>query len=284
MEPKHNFEETDYSFLESYQAIDDTKDWALVKERMGFGRRRTLYRIWWSAAAVILLLGVGFLVQQTWFGSPGLIVAQAIEVRKEVVLPDGSLVVLNKESELSYPGHFRRKNREVKLSGEAYFEVEGDPDHPFVIAIGDRAAVEVLGTKFNIKSGGVNESIGVQVVEGRVAFSKTDGDFFQIILGKGEQALLEDGTMKKEDSYNPNFLSWKTGILYFEQSPIDEVARQLEDFYGRKVNLDKNLPDNLTFTSIIDNQDFESVLDELSLVLGLDYTYENQEVLLLKPH
>ncbi len=283
MEPKHNFEETDYSFLESYQSIDETKDWEIVKERIGFGPKRTLYRNWWSAAAVILLLGVGFLAQQTWFSSPGMLVAQAFESGQEVLLPDGSTVVLNKEAELAYPEKFHRNNREVQLSGEAYFEVEGDPDHPFVVNIGEKARVEVLGTKFNIRSGGAEESIGVQVVEGRVAFSQTDGNLIHIELGKGEQAILDDGALIKQDVGNPNFLSWKTGILYFDQSPIGEVAQQLEAYYGQDIDLDKSLTDNLTFTSIIDNQDLESVLDEISLVLGLRYTYQNQKVLLLKP-
>ena len=70
-------------------------------------------------------------------------------------------------------------------------------------------------------------------------------------------------------------LSWKTGILYFDQSFIGDVVNQLENHYKMKILLDEDVPADLQFTSTIDNQELESVLEEMSMVLGLEITYEN---------
>jgi transmembrane sensor len=280
MKPKHNIEETDYSFLESYQSIEPQKDWELVRKRAGFNSKKTLTRIWWSAASIILLLGVGFLAQRSGFNNPDLITIYAQESLSEVRLPDGSLITLNKDASIVYPEKFQTRKRIVEIAGEAFFEVESDPDHPFIVHVGSEAIVEVLGTKFNVNSDEDLQSIGVQVVEGRVAFSSPDRKFFQITLGKNEQASLANGKISKEETIDRNFLSWKTGILHFDQSSLKEVSRQLESHYGRKVELDPGLSDDLIFTSTIDSQNFESVIEEITLVLGLEAKYEEERVIL----
>ena len=78
-------------------------------------------------------------------------------------------------------------------------------------------------------------------------------------------------------------MSWKTGILYFDQTGIGDMARLLTIHYGKKIRLDENIPADITFTSTIDNQELESVLEEISLVLGLNFAYEGAGVTISKP-
>ena len=201
-----------------------------------------------------------------------------------MTLQDGSRVTLNSNSELSYPEKFRGGKREVLLKGEAFFEVERNPDKPFRVSIEHKAMVEVLGTSFNIRSEQSGEAIKVLVVEGRVAFTGTTKERPGMILEKDEQATMTHGTLRRDKVVNKNMLSWKTGILCFDQSFIGDVVAELEVHYMRDIILDEDIPRDLKFTSTIDNQDIESVLEELSLVLGLTVSYEDNKVHISKPH
>lgn len=283
MKPESNINEHLFRNLENFQSVDNEADWQKVRGRMGFEQKNGLARVWWAAAAIILLIGIGFLSQRYLMGSPEMVIARAGDLKKEVTLPDGSAVTLNKQAELLYPEKFNRRNREVMLRGEAFFEVESDPDWPFKVDVNKKAMVEVLGTSFNISSDAEANSITVQVVEGKVAFSPAEEGFPFIVLVKDQQATLSGGSIQREEVMDRNLMSWKTGILYFDQTRIGDMARLLSIHYGQKIRLDENIPSDITFTSTIDNQEFESVLEEISLVLGLNYTYEGALVTISKP-
>jgi ferric-dicitrate binding protein FerR (iron transport regulator) len=122
------------------------------------------------------------------------------------------------------------------------------------------------------------------VVEGRVAFYTKEAEENRTILNKGDQAELKDGIIRLRARPDPNFLSWQTGILNFRRSPIEEVVTQLEKHYHRKIFLDNSIPRDMTFTSTIDNQGIEDVLDEISLVLELIITYNPDTIIISKQY
>jgi len=283
MKPKTDIEERHFRNLETYQSINIEEDWQKVRGRIGFKKQRSMRHLWQTAAAVLMLLGVGFLTQKFVFPTPNMLAVQAGDQTKEVVLPDGSQVTLNKEAELIYPEKFNRRQRKLTLNGEAFFEVVSDPDLPFKVDVNQKALVQVLGTSFNISPDENGESISVQVLEGRVAFSSNLRGADKLILEKDEQATLVAGTITRADTVSLNFLSWKTGTLFFDHEKLKDVFRQLETHYEIDILLHKSVPSNLTLTSILDNQDLESVLDEISTVLGLDYSYEDDQIVFRKP-
>jgi len=283
MKEENNSEDLNFSSLETFQSIDMESDWTRVSERMGFEKnrmtmKRKLVLAWRAAASIIVILGIGYLTQHYVLPFSNMIAVQAGEEVQQVVLPDGSKVSLNSNSELIYPEKFKHYNREVLLSGEAFFEVERDPNAPFLVSIEEKAVVEVLGTSFNIRSEQGGGSISVMVVEGRVSLADYDGALPGIILKKDEQATLNQGLLRREDTVDKNTLSWKTGILYFDQSFIGDVVNQLESHYKMEILLDEDIPTDLQFTSILDNQELGSVLEEISLVLGLTISYEGNKV------
>ena len=278
MKPKTDIDERLLKNLEAFQSIDIEEDWQELRGRMGFRKQRSMRYIWQAAAAVVMLLGVGLLTQKLVFPTPDMLAVQSGNHLKEVVLPDGSLVTLNKEAELIYPEKFNRKQRKLKLVGEAFFKVVSNPDSPFVVDVDQKALVQVLGTSFNISPDVNGESISVQVLEGKVAFSSTKKGSDRIVLTKDEQATLSAGTIIRADTVDLNFMSWKTGQLFFVYENIKEVCRQLEAHYEITIVLHKSVPSDLTFTSTMDNQDLESVLDEISMVLRLDYTHNEDKV------
>ena len=283
MKPKTDIDERLLKNLEAFRSIDIEDDWQKLRGQMGFRKQRSMRYLWQTAAAVIMLLGVGFLTQKLVFPTPHMLIVQSGMQMKEVVLPDGSRVTLNKEAELIYPEKFNRRQRNLTLIGEAFFEVVSDPALPFKIDVNQRALVEVLGTSFNISPDVNGESISVQVMEGRVAFSSTLKGSDKVILGKDEQATLIAGTITRADTVSLNFLSWKTGTLFFDHAFLKDVFKQLEAHYEIDIVMQKSVPRNLTLTSILDNQDLESVLDEISLVLELDYSYEDDKVVIFLP-
>ncbi|MEN8203802.1 MAG: FecR domain-containing protein [Bacteroidota bacterium] len=279
---KYDPENLDFSNLENFQSIDVEGDWSMVKDRLGFTKTRRSLTIWQAAAVIILVLSVGFLAKQYILNPPELIIATTGEEKKDVILPDGSQVHLNVHSTLSYQEKFRRNNRKVNLSGEGFFKILRDPGRPFTVNMDDRATVEVLGTSFNINAPLHNNEVRVQVVEGSVAFYRSGERESRAILKKGDQAELRMGQIVLNSNPDPNFLSWKSGILYFDQSLIADVVNQLEKHYNREIILDENIPNDISFTSTIYNQKLEDVLEEMSLVLELTITYNPDAITISK--
>jgi len=271
-------EERDYSFLENYAKLDVQKDWEQVQKRMKATGIRKLAGYWRVAALIIVLLGVGILTRHLVRGPVELLHVTAAADVMEINLPDGSLVVLNRGAELDYPEKFRGSERLVIMSGEAWFEVERDRKHPFIVNISDRASIEVLGTKFNVKEDAEREQIGVQVMEGSVAFSGREWEGTKLVLQQGDQGMLDKTGLKVKVKADPNFLSWKTGILTFDQTPLKEVVRQLASHYHVNIECDPGLPDDLTFTSSFKRQELDQVLEEICLVLGLEYEQSEEGV------
>lgn len=269
-----------YSNLEKYQSIDVAKDWENVRAKAGLGKRRKVSLVWRVAAIAIVILGVGFLSKQ-YILTPDILFIETGENHEEVILPDGSVVHLNSYSQLTYPEKFKR-NRYVSFSGEGFFEVTKDPKRPFKVNIHELASVDVLGTSFNISSTQEGQVIKVQVVEGRVSFSANKKDGSGTILVMNEQAELRDGEILKNDQPDRNFMSWKTGIIYFEHENITRVLDVLNTYYSREIILNKDVDKDLVFTSTINNQELEDVLEELSLVLDLIITYSPDAITISK--
>lgn len=283
-----NSESLDFSKLGSFQSIDPEADWGRVTRRISFERNRSLkkrYRTmaWRVAASIIVILGIGYLTQHFLFSPPEILSVITGNEQQVVMLADGSEITLNSFSQLFYPEKFESDKREVRLRGEAFFMVERNPEKPFHINIEDKAMVEVLGTSFNIRSQQEGETIRLLVVEGRVLLSSAEKEEPGLILNKDEQATLHQGVLQREKNADRNMLSWKTGILYFDQSFIGEVVEALKYHYKKEILLSENISPDLVFTSTVNNQELESVLEELSLVLGLEITSEDEQILISKP-
>jgi len=278
MKPKEKFEEHRFRNLGKFQSIDVEEDWQKVRGKIGFQKKRRLSSYWNVAAAAILILGVGYLAQRYLAPSPEMISVLSGDQVKEFTLPDGSLVTLNKQAELVYPEKFKRRQRELKLIGEAFFKVASNPASPFLLEVEQKALVKVLGTSFSIKPGKKNSSISVQVMEGRVAFSSLEG-INQIILEKDQQATLSELGIIRDDTVDRNFISWRTGKLFFHLDGIEDVLKQVQEHFDIEIVLHNSVPRDILFTSTMDNQDLESVLDEISMVLGLNYRYEGKKVI-----
>lgn len=167
-----------------------------------------------AAVAAVLLLALGALSVWRIYG-PGQGTTIQVRAAGETVfheLPDGSRVWLNRNSELRYQDGWERRNRrEVRLYGEAFFEVARMPEKPFKIST-SRALVEVLGTQFNLRDYPAEPRAEVEVAEGKVAFGPPGGD--ALFLEKNMRAILETGkTPVLAAGEMPNAAIWRTGAI-----------------------------------------------------------------------
>ena len=229
------------------------------------------------AASIIILLGIGILFNDVILPEKYLIVDTYDNQQKEIILADGSIIKLNANSKLEYPEKFKRRSREVKLEGEAFFEIEKNPDKSFKISA-NNSIVEVLGTSFNINS--KSNQVIVDVVSGKVAFFRDKNREEKITLIKGERGIYKENKLSKSANENSNFLAWKTGILEFRNSKLKEVIPELEKYYGNKFIIKDTSINDLIITTTIDNQPFEDVLDEFEIIFNIDYQVLNDSVIL----
>lgn len=151
----------------------------------------------------------------------------------QVILPDGSKVWLNAASRISFPAQFYGGIRKIILSGEAYFEVSKDKQHPFVVHAGQQS-IEVLGTHFNIHSYGDEEMTRTTLVEGAVKVTN-DASRFHTILKPGQQAQLSGNTIKVQEVETSDAVAWKNGYFMFNNEELGTVMQTLARWYNTSI-------------------------------------------------
>jgi ferric-dicitrate binding protein FerR (iron transport regulator) len=199
----------------------------------------------------------------------------------EVLLEDGSQVVLNSESKIRYRKHFSGSERKVRLTGEAWFDVARDTLKPFVIDAGS-AFVEVLGTSFNVNAYRENPSVEITVKSGVVALMPKQDQQDQMVLRAGNSGTYN--SRSKElilvPASNPNNISWKTKELYFENAALGEVAVLLERVYQVEIEIGNRELAMCPITVTFRKQSLESVLNVLELTLDLEIVQRDGKILL----
>ena len=149
--------------------------------------------------------------------------------RIDMTLQDGSRVWLNSNSTLEYPNIFRKADRQVKLSGEAFFDITKDPERPFIIET-FACNIEVLGTKFNVEANAADSEFSAALLEGSIKLTdKTTGA--NMLLKPGEKAELIHGELRRSKITNPDEYLWTDGIISLQSSSFSELLKRFEKAY-----------------------------------------------------
>lgn len=152
----------------------------------------------------------------------------------ELILPDGTHVWLNSDSELSFPAQFDDTKREVILSGEAYFSVTKNAAQPFIVKTTGDIEVKVLGTEFNVLAYPDANVVETTLREGSVNVSDKEQN---IVLTPSYQAVYEKKskhlTSRKVDVRL--YTTWKDGLFVFENKPLEEIMTTLSRWYNINV-------------------------------------------------
>jgi transmembrane sensor len=189
-------------------------------------------------------------------------------MRSHVVLPDGSNLWLNAESKIKYSIPFTRQNREVELSGEAFLKVVKNEKAPFIVNAGT-ASVKVLGTQFNVKAYPEDEQLEVALAEGSVEFTGTtaDGKKAETTLVPNDFLAMNKTTGKvllERKNLNKH-ISWIKNTIIFDETPMPEVAKTIERWYGVKVIVADAEINKYRFTTTFENESLYRVLELLEL-------------------
>ena len=156
-------------------------------------------------------------------------------MRSSVVLSDGTKVILNAGTTLSYPTAFVSGQREVKVNGEAFFEVSHDKEHPFIVSA-ENVKVKVLGTKFNVKAYDDDDNIEVTLAEGKVGVGL---DTKNLIHNAGTANKIYESliALSRERSEITSYTSWICGKFYFTNYPLEKIAKQLERSFNVRIQI-----------------------------------------------
>jgi transmembrane sensor len=214
-------------------------------------KSRTNVVYWTLAASVLILVGISFYfltrpITKTYFYSDS--------GNSTFKLADGTSVHLNKGSAIIvHP--FTNKERNVELTGEAFFEVSPDQGRPFTITCG-KTQTKVVGTSFDIRQSGGTVQLFVNT--GKVIFSSTDDDESALALNPGEAAYFENNKMRMVPNPSPNTNAWHTKELRLYKLTMEQAVQDISDYFGRNID--------------IQNQDIRSC------VISAMLTFKNPEI------
>jgi transmembrane sensor len=235
---------------------------------------------------ITLLIGsAGYYLFSTQAKENFSIVVSGENTINEVTLPDGTFVTLNNNSIIEYPNKFRDNIREVTITGEAFFDVNPDPDKPFIINAGIMQ-VKVLGTSFNVRAYPEAESVEVTVETGVVEIlfrnNEKQDEKMGLLLYEGEKGTWHNmpGFLEKSFNSNPNYNSWKTQNLIFNKTYLKDVIQQMEEIYHIDVRLADPELEKLVLTAHFEKKSPDFILNVLKLTFGLNLTREHETYIL----
>ncbi len=201
--------------------------------------------------------------------------------RKELTLPDGTLVFLNAGSVLRYPEQFVDSCRKVSLIGEGYFKVKPDKAHPFIITGAHHTQIRVLGTAFNVKSYEQQAKVEVSVMEGKVRFSQVAKGHDGVILlggqsGSYDKATNEIKVNELDTASTDRAWAWKDGVLAFRGETFADAALKIERWYNVDIQWKDNNLAKLRYTGSYYRPELNQLLTSMGFVLGFKYTVNKE--------
>lgn len=242
-------------------------------------RKRKLRRIVSVAAAILLpvlfisvfWININSRVGNILFASSETVSESAVlGERKVVVFQDGTKVYLNAGSKLSYPSFWTLSDRDVRLEGEAFFQVEKNPKRPFVVDM-NGVSLTVYGTRFNAKAYPQDDAVEVVLFDGDVVFNAVGKDYD---MEPSEQLAYSRSTGNVEiislKSPNDQIL-WTENVIMFRNNTLREIAEVLSRWYNVKFEVEDELLYSRTFTLKTDHQPLHVLLEEMEYVSDLNF-------------
>lgn len=200
---------------------------------------------------------------------------------KTVILPDGSTIVLNANSSISYPKEFTDSLRKVTLIGEAFFDIKRNINKPFIVEA-ENLKIKVLGTSFNVKSYPKDEKIETTLVTGKVEVHKQNIEQNPIVLEPSERAVFDKKKSNiKVDKVDSNrIVAWQDGKLIFDNTPLKQVVLDLNRKYDVEFVIQSDSLLQYKYTGEFDNLELEEVLELLKISSPINYKYEENKIML----
>lgn len=263
------------------------------------------------AAAVLLLPALAFLfytlaeisAMKSGTGLFANLPADSLEViapigsRTVLQLPDGSVAHLNYGSRLRYTQNFTGSTREVKLTGEGYFEVAHNPEKPFIVKT-DGLNIRALGTAFNVQAYPDGDEVETTLVEGKVVLESTAPGRMEAIetMMPGQHVTYhaKTGAVASSEGNMGKYVAWKDGKLVFDETTIVEAADKLERMFNVVITVKDDIK-GFTYTVTFEDEPLFQILDLMAIATPLQYkalprkmlpdgSFSKQQIILERKH
>ena len=237
------------------------------------------------AASLLIcsLVGLFFLKIDTSSGKKEVFTAVTTRAgqHKVITLSDGSRIVVNNLTKVTYPATFNGKKREVYLQGEAFFDIKHDAARPFIVHAG-KLNVHVLGTSFNIKAYAKEASTTISVATGKVGVTTPKMKAQFLLPNQQLQYYNKDGVFQRMQTTPDEILSWQNGTLIFKQEALRNITAILERRYNVSIQVNYPMLLEKQITGRFQNKTLTEVLDILSQTGGFTYNIDHNKVIISK--
>lgn len=245
-----------------------------------------------SSLGLFLYIGIGSLnTEQRSFSEAGKTDKDRKDIEgvynqpSAIYLSDGSVVLLKRGSRLEYPKTFVGSKREVRLTGEAFFDVAKDTERPFIIHA-ENFTTRVLGTSFNIKAYGNDESQEVAVITGKVVVTVSGSSADkkkQLVLMPNQKAIYS----KKDNSLVGSGID-EIGIysdlvkrkLVFDEVSVRQILKVLDVTYGVHISLENQSIEDCVITADLSNETLDVAIAIISRAINATYTIDGNDIML----
>jgi ferric-dicitrate binding protein FerR (iron transport regulator) len=257
--------------------VDENKAWQRFQQRIhpapvhrrNFGWLRI-------AASIVIVVGVGLLAYWA-FNQPAkelTVIAQQTALND--TLPDQSVVTINKGSSISYLSKFKGNTRQVKLNGEAFFNVSPNKEKPFTVSVND-VQITVVGTSFNVKT--TNGNTEVVVESGIVKVTKAGKT---VELKANEKVIVQSGdsVLNKEKVVDQLYKYYRTKQFVCDDTPLWKLVDVINEAYNSHIVIGDPALRNLSLTTTFDNESFDQVLNVISITFDIEVTKEGNTIIL----
>lgn len=230
------------------------------------------------AAVLVVLFGLWFVAARQ-FTTPqnDVLTFKSGNKSIEKILPDGTRILLSKNSEITYSKAFVGNTREINLTGEGFFDVHHDAVHPFVIHT-QGTDVKVLGTSFNVRA--YDAQVQVLVKNGKVQFSKNSA---KVILTKGQKGEIlanVDTIIKSEVVEVETAVKENLSSFVFNKMSLGEVAESLSKRFNKDIKFSQDKIKNCKLTATFENEKLENIIAVIAETFNLKVDNQADTILL----
>ena len=263
--------------------VDENAAWQRFRERIQQPKEKAVVRkmrpaAWLRIAALfIMMAGAGYFGYKLLNGKPieNIIVASN-KLPLVDTLPDGSVVTLNKNSQLDYPSKFKGETRTISLKGEAFFNVTPNKEKPFVIHVND-VTVRVVGTSFNIKSvNGVTEVI----VETGVVQVIRNNKMVELRPHEKTKVTRQDSVLKKETEQDKLYNYYRSKEFVCDGTPLWKLVEVLNEAYNVHIEIENSKLRSLPLTVTFNNESLDRILAVITETLNIKRIDEKDRIIL----
>ncbi|HMR83076.1 MAG TPA: FecR family protein [Niabella sp.] len=221
--------------------------------------------------------------------------------KSKVMLPDSTLVVLNSDSRLTYDNRFNRHTREVRLTGEAFFDVKHDSEKPFIVHT-EKTDIKVLGTAFNVRNYPQEDLMETSLIRGKIELTFDDEKNNRVILNPSEKIVISKSGLSKTDKDLPMSweedifkltriaskdstiaeLAWLDNKFSFVNKSLNQIAGELEREFKTTIIFGNEAAKNYKYTIHSDNYDLNEIMQIIKLSKDINYRFISKDTLMIE--